>query len=83
MCIESMKTISGMITKILHNIICKNAARLERNPVRSTNSNFLIPTSLQPDSVQLSNLRLFDPWFDLTEFIVRNIKGLQYWVAEI
>ena len=46
-----------------------------------TNSNCLIPISLQSDYVNLwyCKLRLFG----LTEFIVWNIKGLRLWVAKI
>ena len=42
---------------------------------------FSIPISLQPDSVNLCSLILFV--FDLTYFIVWNIKGLQHQVTAI
>ena len=49
--------------------------QMERNLVFAVNSNFLIPISLQPDSVNL--------WFNLTKFKARNIKVLHHRVAEM
>ena len=52
-----------------------------RNWVFSTNSHFLTLISLQPDSVNLWYFKL--RLFDLTELIVRNIKGLGKRVAKL
>ena len=49
---------------------------LQRNWVYATSSNFLIPLSLQLDGVSLLYIKL--RLFNLTEFIVWNIKGLHY-----
>ena len=46
--------------------------------VFATNSNFVIPISLQPDSVSLGYFIL-----NITAFIVWNIKGLNHRVAKI
>ena len=43
----------------------------ERNWVFATNSEFIIPISLEPNVVNLWYFKLI--LFDLTEFIVRNI----------
>ena len=51
------------------------------NWVFATNSNLLIPISLQPDVVNLWYFKL--RLFDLTEFIVWNIKGLHHQFAKI
>ena len=48
----------------------------QRNWVFATNSAFVRPISLQPYDVNLT-------LFDLTEFIVWNIKDLRHWVATI
>jgi len=54
---------------------------MQRNWVFATNPNFLIPIYLQPNYV---NLWYFKLWlFDITEVIVWNIYGLQYWVVKI
>ena len=50
-----------------------------RSFVFATNSDFLIPLSLQPDDVHLWYFTL--TFFDITSFIVWNIKGLRHWVA--
>ena len=61
--------------KILKHILISNnyikKFKIQRNWVFATNSNFLIPKSVQPNSVNLRyfKLRFFDP----TEFIVWNI----------
>ena len=58
---------------------------LERNlylkgtGVFATNSIFVILISFQPDDVNLWYFKL--TLFDLTAFIVWNIKGLRHWVA--
>ena len=68
-----------------------------RNWVSATNSNFLIPKSLQPNGVHTwffkprlsSRHRLFDRvssrhrLFDPTELIVWNIWGVRHWVPQI
>ena len=53
----------------------------QRNWVFVTNSNFKIPISFQPDSVNLWYFKL--RLFCLTEFIVWNIKGLLHHFAKI
>ena len=45
-----------------------------------TNSNFPIPKFVQQDGVHFWYFKL--KLFDLTEFIVRNVKGLQHLVAK-
>ena len=54
---------------------------MKRNWVFATNSNFLIPISLQPDGVGLWYFKL--TLFDLKEIIVWNIWGLWHCVAMI
>ena len=51
------------------------------NWVFTTKSNFLMLVSLQPDCINILYFKL--KHFDLTEFIVWNIKGLQHRVAQI
>ena len=53
----------------------------QRNSVFATNSNFLIPISLQPDVVNLWYFKLC--MFDLTEFIFWHIQGLPHLVEKI
>ena len=53
----------------------------ERNWVFASDLNVLLPSSLQPDGVNLCYFKL--KILDLTEFIVWNIKFLQHQVAEI
>ena len=53
----------------------------QRNWVFATNSNMLIPMSLQPDGVCLWYFKL--RILDLTVFIVWNIKDLRRYVAKI
>ena len=60
---------------------CKINNRYERSWVFATNSNFLIPISVQPDDENLRHFKL--RLFDLTEFIVWNIWGLRHWMAKI
>ena len=52
----------------------------KRNWVFATNSKFIIPISLEPNVVNLWYFKL--TLFDLTEFIVWNVKGLRYKVAK-
>ena len=54
---------------------------MQRNWVFATNSNFLIPISLQPGGVGLWHFKL--RLFDLTEFKVWNILSLRHWVAKV
>ena len=53
----------------------------QRKWVFVTNSNALIPISLQSDDVNLWYFKL--RLFGLTEFIFWNIKGQGHWVAKI
>jgi len=54
--------------------------KIKRNWVFATKSNFRIPISLQPDDENLSYVKV--RLFNLTEFMVWNIKGrLRHWVA--
>ena len=55
--------------------------KFKRNWVFGTHSYFLIPISLQPDYLNLKYFKL--RLFNLTEFTVWNISGLQHWVAKI
>ena len=54
---------------------------LQRNWVFVTNSEFIIPNSSEPNVVNLWYFKLI--LFDLTEFIVWNIKGLWHWNPKI
>ena len=47
----------------------------------ATNANFLIPLSLQFDGVHIWYFKL--RLFNITAFIVWNIKGLRDWVAKL
>ena len=47
---------------------------------KKSNSNFLISISLQTDSIDLRYFKL--RLFDLSKFIVGNIRGLRYYLAE-
>ena len=60
---------------------CRFWTKIQRNWVFVTNSNCLIPISLQSDDVNIWYFKL--RFFILTEFIVWNIKGLRHWVAKI
>ena len=62
--------------QLLNRWISHKGKLRQRNGVFATNSNFLIPISLQPNGVHrwYFKLRLFD----VTKFIVWNIKGLRH-----
>ena len=53
----------------------------ERNLAFITNLDFLIPMSLQPDDVNLRHFKL--SLFDISEYMVCNIKGLRRRVEKI
>ena len=62
-------------------VFVHNFFQSQRNWVFVTNSVFVKPTSLQPDDVNLWYFKL--TVYDLTAFIVWNIKGLRHWFATI
>jgi len=58
-----------------------NLKKIQRNWVFATNSNLLIPISLQPDGANLWYFKL--RLFYLKVLIVWNIEGLRHWVTKI
>ena len=72
---EELKVLKKILmnAKILH--------ILELLTLFETNSNFLIPISLQPYGVKLWFFKLRP--LDLAEFIVWNTKRIKHWVAKI
>ena len=91
-CLEINQSKQIKMTQYLQNFMLKERnhfkvfclspyTTLQRNWVFVTNSNYLIPISLQSDDINLCYFKL--RLLDLTEFIVWNIKGLRHWVAKI